>query len=110
MIGLTSIIGLSVYMIIVIKRTPVEELKQKHPHIMFMFTDLRKNRLALTFWPVFLFRRLLLALTVTVLKDFQGLQLLSLFCQSSIMIRYLMTHPFESKIENFLLIFNELAV
>jgi hypothetical protein len=108
--ALISIVGLSFYTLFIIYRTPVGDLEVKHPNMLFMFADLKLKRGALAFWPVFLLRRIFLAMTVTFMKDFQGLQLLSLACQSSGMIRYLLTQPFESGIENFLLIFNELAV
>jgi hypothetical protein len=41
--------------------------------MLFMFADLKLNRGALAFWPVFFLRRLFLAMTVTFMKDFQGL-------------------------------------
>ena len=110
-IALISIVTLAIYTLVIIYRTTsVADLVEKHPNMLFMFADLKLKRSALAFWPVFLLRRLLLAMTVTLLKDFQGLQLLSLVCLSSGMVSYLMTQPFEIGTENFLLIFNELAV
>jgi len=109
-IALISIVGLVLYTVFIINRTPVGDLEVKHPNMLFMFADLKLNRGALAFWPVFLVRRLLLAMTVTFMKDFPGLQLLCLVCQSSGMVSYFLTQPFETGIDNFLLIFNELAV
>ncbi len=109
-IALNLIGCLVIYTLFIISRTPVGELEDKHPNMLFMFADLKLNRSALAFWPVFFLRRLFLAMTVTFMKDFQGLQLIFLVCQSSAMVSYLLTQPFEKGIENFLLIFNELAV
>lgn len=69
-IALISMGCLVIYTLFIINRTPAGELEERHPNMLFMFADLKLNRGALAFWPVFFLRRLFLAMTVTFMKDF----------------------------------------
>jgi hypothetical protein len=60
------------------------------------------------FWSLFILRRASLSLICVFFKDYQAIQIQLLIMQSVAMFYYLAKYqPFESIVENFLLVFNE---
>lgn len=76
-----------------------------------MFAAFKPQMKSMLFWPIYLMRRLSLAITTVVFRDYQGLQITLVTIASLLMINYgFKVQPFEIPVDNFLLIFNESIV
>lgn len=85
-------------------------LAADNPTFSVLYDSLRlDSRASSLFWVFFLLRRLLVSLSLTVLKDYQAIQIHALSWQHLGFLTYLViVRPFAQNIENYKLIMNEL--
>lgn len=84
---------------------------EKHYMMQIFYQGLEKHKAAYYYWSIFILRRCSLSFIIVFFKESTSFQIHSLLIQSMLMLMYATKYKiFLSKIENFLLIFNEIMI